>query len=154
MRQVRFGRWGLIAIMAVITACGSDSTGPEFQVIEEVEFAPELGIDLSEMTRTSSGVYYLDVEVGEGEPATDGTSMRVGYNGYLTTGVLFDSGTTAFVVGSGNLIAGFDEGVRGMRLGGRRRIIIPPELGYGDQSYDAVPAGSILIFDVEFISSH
>ena len=125
-------------------------TGP--QAIEEVEFAPSLGIDLAAMTRTPSGLYYEDIALGSGDPAAAGNEVEVAYTGWLTDGTSFDSGAFSFVLGAGQVVRGFDEGVTGMRVGGVRRIIIPPELGYGSQGRGAVPPDAIMIFRIELLS--
>ncbi len=125
-------------------------TGPE--TIEDAEFAASLGIDLANMTRTASGLYYEDIEVGTGEPAAAGDDVRVGYSGRLTDGTLFDSGQFPFRLGAGQVVPGFDEGVTGMRVDGIRLIIIPPALGYGSRGSGPVPANAILIFRITLLS--
>ncbi len=74
------------------------------------------------------------------------------YTGWLTDGTTFDSGAFSFVLGAGQVVRGFDEGVTGMRVGGVRRIIIPPALGYGSQGSGPVPPDSIMIFRIELRS--
>lgn len=125
-------------------------TGPES--IEQAQFAASLGINLANFTRTSSGLYYEDVALGSGEPAAAGQSVRVAYAGWLTNGTQFDSGEFAFLLGAGQVVPGFDEGVQGMRVGGIRRIIIPPELGYGNRGSGPVPPNAIMIFRIEVLS--
>ena len=120
--------------------------------IEEARFAASLGISLATFTRTSSGLYYEDVKPGTGEPAASGQSVRVAYAGWLTDGTQFDSGEFSFVLGTGEVVPGFDEGVQGMRVGGIRRIIIPPELGYGSRGSGPVPPNAIMIFRIEVLS--
>ena len=152
-RQSAHTSFAVVAGMALLVACGdSGVSAPEYQVIEDVQFASSLGIDLAQMTRTSSGLYYLDVVEGTGDPATAQNTVEVAYTGYLTSGSSFDSGTYPFTLGSGGVIPGFDEGVTGMKVGGQRRIIIPPALGYGAASVGSIPAGSVLIFDLELLS--
>ena len=125
-------------------------TGPE--TIEDAEFAASLGINLANMTKTATGLYYEDIEVGEGEPAVAGNDVRVGYSGRLSDGTLFDSGQFPFRLGAGQVVAGFDEGVTGMRVDGIRLIIIPPALGYGSRGSGPVPPNSILIFRSTLLS--
>jgi FKBP-type peptidyl-prolyl cis-trans isomerase len=136
-------------IVAVAAAACSESTEPaQFEVIEEVEFHVSLGVDLQAMTRTASGMYYQDLVVGDGALAEPGSEVSVYYVGRYRSGETFDSnvGRTAltFVVDEGGIIDGFNEGVRGMRVGGQRKIVIPPELAYGTPG----PRG-IMIFDIE-----
>ncbi len=125
-------------------------TGP--QAIEEAEFAPSLGINLANFTRTSSGLYYEDIAEGSGEPAAAGQEVEVAYAGWLTDGTQFDSGAFSFILGARRVVAGFDEGVTGMKVGGIRRIIIPPALGYGSQGSGPVPPNAIMIFRIEVLS--
>ena len=122
---------GLCAILVdfLVASCG-DPFAPE--VFEETDFAPSLGIDLSAMTRTASGLYIEEIELGTGETASAGHVATVTYTGLLSNAEPFDARTFSFTLDSGGVVAGFDEGVTGMRVGGTRRIVIPPELGYGD----------------------
>lgn len=143
----------LLALSLLAAAsCGDDPFAVDPQVIEEVEFAASLNIDLSAMTKLASGVYILDVEAGTGDPLEGGTNVTVGFTGRLTDGSVFDAGSFPFLLGGGQVIPGFDAGVMGMRVGGQRRIIIPPEQGYGAAGRPGIPGGAILIFDVEVLS--
>ena len=153
IRALLPGMAGLAGTILMLAVCGGDDmTGPEVEVIEEVEFAPSLGIDLTKMTRTASGLYYEDIEAGAGEPAGAGDHVLVGYAGRLSDGSLFDSGEFPFTLGAGQVVPGFDEGVIGMRVGGVRRILIPPALGYGSRGSGPVPPNAILIFRIELLS--
>ncbi len=131
-------------------ACGAESSGDPAQVT----YAPALGVDLTAMEQRPSGLYVLDQVVGTGVEVVTRRYVEVYYTGWLPDGYQFDSnaGTTSplkFTVGQGSVIAGFDEGMLGMRVGGKRRIIIPSKLGYGERSTAGIPANSVLIFDVE-----
>ncbi len=143
----------LLAVAALATfaaACNDDSFSP--QVIEETQFASSLDIDLANFTRTASGLYIEDVTVGSGDALVVGDTARVAYSGWLSDGILFDSGSFEFVVGVDPVIDGFEEGVLGMQLGGVRRLIIPSALAYGDQGSGPIPGGAILVFRVEVLS--
>ena len=141
---------GLVVVAASFMACGDDMTGP--QAIEDAEFASSLGINLANFTRTSSGLYYEDIAEGSGDPAAAGQEVEVSYAGWLTDGTEFDRGAFSFILGARQVVAGFDEGVTGMKVGGIRRIIIPPALGYGSQGSGPVPPNSIMIFRIEVLS--
>ena len=145
MRQISLSTKALaVAAVVGLSACGDNP----FQVIEELEFAASLGIDLASMEKLPSGVYLEDILVGDGFEVVDASVPTVFFEGWLADGTKFGEGSFAFVVGTGSVIAGFEQGVFGMKVGGVRRIIIPPQLGYGDQPQDAIPAGSVLIFQV------
>jgi FKBP-type peptidyl-prolyl cis-trans isomerase FkpA len=96
-----------------------------------------------------------DITIGTGTEVKDGMKVSVQYRGVLATGEEFDSSYSRnntpleFVVGGGQMIPGFDMGVRGMKVGGKRKITIPSNLGYGDRSVGKIPANSTLIFEVE-----
>jgi FKBP-type peptidyl-prolyl cis-trans isomerase len=106
---------------------------------------------------TASGLQYWDITVGTGTAASSGKTVKVHYTGWLTNGKKFDSsvdrGTPfSFKLGAGQVIKGWDEGVAGMKVGGKRQLRIPPDLGYGAQGAGGViPPNSILIFDVELL---
>lgn len=103
------------------------------------------------------GLQYIDVVAGSGDEARAGQNVSVHYTGWLTTGQKFDSSRDrgqpfTFRLGGGQVIQGWDEGVAGMRVGGQRRLIIPPNKGYGASGAGGViPPNATLIFDVELI---
>ena len=110
---------------------------------------------------TSVGVYtQTDLVVGTGATAAVGSIVTVSYTGWLYDtgrpngkGTQFDSGTLQpFVVGSANLIQGFQQGVVGMKVGGQRRLILPPELAYGSNAQNGIPANATLVFEITLIS--
>src|SRR3984893_1123339 len=109
--------------------------------------------------KTDSGLQYWDIRVGNGEVAKEGDRVRVHYTGWLTTGKKFDSSVDAgrpftFALGNGEVIRGWDEGVAGMKVGGKRQLRIPAELGYGENGTPdgTIPANATLIFDVQLLS--
>lgn len=139
----RFGAIAL-AVTLSVAACGDSS----FQVIEELDFAASLNVDLTAMEMLSSGVYIQDLEVGDGTEVISSSEVSLTYVGMLADGSQFGSGQFSFLMGRRQVIAGFEQGVLGMRENGTRRVIIPPDLGYGNQDQNAIPAGSVLIFDI------
>jgi FKBP-type peptidyl-prolyl cis-trans isomerase len=98
-----------------------------------------------------------DLILGTGAVAVVGDTVSVHYVGTLTNGTKFDSSYDrnqpySFRLGAGQVIAGFDQGVVGMRVGGKRRLTIPPNLGYGNQANQGIPANSTLIFEIDLVS--
>jgi FKBP-type peptidyl-prolyl cis-trans isomerase FkpA len=106
---------------------------------------------------TASGLQYWDIVVGTGATAVAGNTVKVHYTGFLTNGKKFDSSHDrdepfSFPLGAGQVIKGWDEGVAGMKVGGKRQLRIPPELGYGASGAGgAIPPNATLIFDVELL---
>jgi peptidylprolyl isomerase len=106
---------------------------------------------MSEIT-TPSGLKYVDVKVGEGATPKAGQNIKVKYAGTLENGQKFDSGTFDFNVGQGEVIKGWDEGLLTMKVGGMRKLIIPPDLGYGARGAgNVIPPNATLLFDVELL---
>ena len=109
--------------------------------------------------KTDSGLMYWDIRVGNGLVAKEGSHVRVHYTGWLTTGKKFDSSVDAgkpldFTIGNGEVIKGWEEGVAGMRVGGKRQLRIPPSLGYGANGTPdgTIPPNATLIFDVQLLA--
>jgi FKBP-type peptidyl-prolyl cis-trans isomerase FkpA len=106
---------------------------------------------------TPSGLKYQDLALGDGAVAESGKSVTVHYTGWLTDGTKFDSSVDrgqpfAFTLGAGQVIRGWDEGVRGMKVHGKRRLTIPSDLGYGQQgAAGVIPPNATLIFEVELL---
>ncbi len=120
-------------------------------------YAPALGIQLPAFYKTPNGVYYQDVTVGSGLVAAAGQEATVHYTGWLPNGSEFDSSRKggqpfSFVIDGGMVIRGWDEGVKGMKVGGRRKLVIPAALGYQEQGMPPdIPPNSTLVFDVELV---
>ena len=106
---------------------------------------------------TSSGLQYIDLKVGTGGTAQAGQTVTVHYTGWLENGKKFDSSVDrgqpfSFPLGAGRVIKGWDEGVQGMKVGGKRKLIIPSNLGYGARGAGGViPPNATLIFEVELL---
>ena len=141
-------RWLLIFIsLAVLgVACGSSSDSESEVIMEE------------ETITTPSGLQYRDLVVGTGEAASAGRTAVVHYTGWLLDGTKFDSSVDRgtpfeFPLGAGRVIKGWDEGVATMNVGGKRELIIPPDLAYGAQGAAGglIPANATLKFEVELL---
>jgi peptidylprolyl isomerase len=145
-----FARLGLVVLAAAaLTACLDTSpTTPQCQILT-VENVP------GDTITSETGLRYITFEEGEGDPIEGTQTATLHYVGFLPDGTLFDTsvnGPPATFNLSGNLIAGFVEGVTGMRVGEARRVIVPPNLAYGNQpAGPCVPANSTLIFDIFLI---
>ena len=151
-------------LAATLVACSDDlSMGPgehsEPEVIETTNFHASLEITLSEYTKTETGLYYKSIEDGKGTIlAAAGDTVSVYYGAWLSNGTALDPGEIIFIrgdgataaktlPGEGAVILGFDQGVEGMKLGGIRQIIVPPDLAYGNNWVGSViPPGSIMVF--------
>jgi len=111
-----------------------------------------------ETIETASGLGYVDLVEGTGASPKPGDSVRVHYTGWLKSGQKFDSSVDrgepfVFPIGRGQVIKGWDEGVAGMRVGGKRKLVIPAHLGYGDRGAgNVIPPGATLIFEVELLA--
>jgi FKBP-type peptidyl-prolyl cis-trans isomerase len=107
--------------------------------------------------KTSSGLAYKDLQKGNGTSAASGMTVKVHYTGWLKDGTKFDSSLDrnepfSFVLGKGEVILGWDQGVQSMKVGGKRRLIIPPKLGYGKNGAgNKIPPNAMLIFDIELL---
>jgi FKBP-type peptidyl-prolyl cis-trans isomerase len=108
-------------------------------------------------TKTASGLEYWDVKVGVGAVAQSGQHVKVDYTGWLTNGKKFDSSVGTgrpfeFMLGASQVIKGWDEGIAGMKVGGKRQLHIPPDLAYGAAGYPPlIPADATLVFDVRLL---
>ncbi|OYY92525.1 MAG: peptidylprolyl isomerase [Hydrogenophilales bacterium 28-61-23] len=109
-------------------------------------------------TTTASGLVIEEINLGEGDEARAGQMVSVHYTGWLTNGTKFDSSVDRnesfdFPLGRGHVIRGWDEGVAGMKVGGKRKLTIPPDLGYGARGAGGViPPNATLVFDVELLA--
>jgi peptidylprolyl isomerase len=115
------------------------------------------GANMDNFITTPSGLKILDEKLGQGNEVKSGDTVTVNYLGTLENGTKFDSSydrnapfTTQ--IGVGQVIKGWDEGIVGMKIGGKRKLIVPPALGYGSQGMGSIPPNSTLIFEVELVS--
>jgi peptidylprolyl isomerase len=139
----------LMTIAAISTAVPALAT--------EEKTKPEVKVAAAKQVTTASGLKYTDVKVGSGASPVKGKQVKVHYTGTLENGKKFDSSVDrkepfAFTIGVGQVIAGWDEGVMGMKVGGKRKLVIPSKIGYGERGAGGViPPNATLLFDVELL---
>ncbi len=135
----------IFSLCIILISCSSSSSSTKSETSNE----PKL-------IKTPSGLQYADIVVGTGAEAVPGKTVSVHYVGTLTDGKKFDSSRDRnepfeFTLGDGHVIKGWDEGVAGMRVGGTRKLIIPPDLAYGNRAVGSIPPNSTLVFEVELL---
>lgn len=156
MRRTHLFRALLALVIAgPLTGCLSSSvTDPiDLATVETTTFASSLNINQADTvwTRTASGLFYRVLTPAPTGAATVTTGQRatVKYTGWLSNGAQFESSTYAFTIGAGQAIPGWDIGIAGMKVGEKRRLLIPPALAYGAFGAGPIPPNSVLVFDVE-----
>ena len=141
----------LLVVAVSIPACAQKEAK---QPANEAKVAAALPANA---VKTSSGLAYVDMVVGSGLAPTAGKPVKVHYTGWLENGTKFDSSLDrgepfVFTIGAGQVIPGWDEGVMSMKAGGKRKLIVPPQLGYGAAGAGSViPPNAVLIFEVELL---
>jgi FKBP-type peptidyl-prolyl cis-trans isomerase len=142
---VRSSSVALLVAAAALVACGDDVDPQASECAVGERFVRESGLELT------------DLACGEGETAVGGSTVTVHYIGRLEDQEVFDSSRRGgepftFLLGAGRVIEGWEEGVRGMRPGGTRRLVVPPDVAYGEEGYAGViPPDATLIFDIELL---
>lgn len=144
-----------VAMTMAMSACTKKSEEPTSTSTQTTE-ATGTQTSQTAPTTTENKVEIEDVVVGKGAEATNGKSVTVHYTGTLKDGTKFDSSVDrkepfTFTLGAGQVIKGWEQGIQGMKVGGKRKLTIPPELAYGANAVGAIPANSTLIFDVELL---
>lgn len=152
-------RFSLLVTLLLLAGCAEPAPDqshlpPDRRVA--TRYAAELRIDLDSMELRPSGLRLRDLVPGDGIRADSGDVATVHYTGWLPSGVEFDTSREdgrpiEVALGYGRVIAGWDQGVVGMRVGGRRRLVVPPGLGYGAEGRGSIPGSSTLVFDVELV---
>lgn len=147
-----------VAAAAGLVACATSSSAtrattvapqPIAGDVERTTFDASLGVRLADMTRRASGLYVQDLEMGTGAVVTRGRTAVVRYAGWLPSGEQFDSGEISVTLGSRQTIPAWEEGLLGMRVGGRRRLVSPPNLAYGSRGAGKIPPNAVLVFEMQ-----
>lgn len=142
----------LLAAAVIIPACAQKETKPAGEAKPAGATATNAAV-----VKTPSGLSYVDIVAGNGPSPTPGKQVKVHYTGWLENGTKFDSSVDrsepfVFPIGAGQVIPGWDEGVMTMKVGGKRKLIVPPQLGYGAAGAGGViPPNATLIFEVELL---
>ncbi|MBP6822537.1 MAG: FKBP-type peptidyl-prolyl cis-trans isomerase [Acidobacteria bacterium] len=166
MRQSRFAlSFAILICLSVLVACNSKpevattkpspTTEPEATPVPSPTASPTPG----EMKTTPSGFQYQDTQIGVGPRPLLSQNVKIAYVGKFLDGHKFDGGLIDFTIGETNIIKGWNwgiggnskEGIEPMRVGGKRKIIVPPQLGYGDKPYSTIPGNSTLVFELELL---
>jgi len=139
------------------TTVASATTGGERTPTRPASSPTTGAIVLKNPTTTASGLQFEDTVVGTGASPRAGQQVTVHYTGTFVSGQKFDSSRDSgkpfsFIIGNGQVIKGWDEGVMTMKVGGKRNLLVPPALGYGTRDYGPIPGGSTLLFEVELLS--
>ncbi|MDP3403019.1 MAG: FKBP-type peptidyl-prolyl cis-trans isomerase [bacterium] len=163
---------GIAVALAVVVALGFLALGtPMFSSIvgptaersmslgtttNQTPSTPSMDLSLAPGEPLPTQLMIADIVVGTGAEATKGSTVTVNYTGALPDGTVFDSsvgrGPFTFGLGAGQVIRGWDEGVAGMKVGGKRRLVIPADMAYGNQAVgDVIPANATLLFEVELL---
>jgi FKBP-type peptidyl-prolyl cis-trans isomerase len=154
--RLAFMLGGTIAAMTVATPVSVPAQSSRIDApFDTMQFAAALEVDLPASKRVAKGLYARDVAIGDGRVAARGDELTVRYAGWLVDGTAFTTPSeppVAFKLGAGMVIAGWERGLSGMRVGGRRQLVIAPELGYGRKQSGPIPPNSVLVFDIELIS--
>jgi len=158
----------LFLLLTPVAACSRGDSGPSPAVQqaigtalavappEELNYHPDLMVEIPAMRRLPTGVLVQDLAPGEGDTLAVGNTVTVRYIGWLPDGTRFDGNEDGepirFRVGVGMVIPGWDDGLIGMRAGGKRKLVIPPDQGYGADGSGPIPPNATLVFDVEVLS--
>ena len=136
----------LLFLGMLLVNCTKDETSNDLEIQEYLEQ------NNLAATKTSSGLYYIIEREGTGVKPTSNNSVRVAYKGYFTNKSVFDQSTAAGISFPLNgVIKGWTEGITYFKVGGAGKLLIPASLGYGNSSYNGIPGGSVLIFDIELL---
>ena len=166
MRQNRLAlSYAFLICLFTLTACTSSTEvattkpTPTPEPVATPVATPAASPVPGEMKTTPSGLQYQDLEIGVGPRPLLGQNVRMAYVGKFLDGHKFDGGQTDFTIGETGIIKGWNlgvggsskEGIDAMRVGGKRKIVIPPQLGYGDKPHSTIPANSTLVFELELL---
>lgn len=142
--------------LLLLSSFNKDKSAQTNSAQEEAKKNIEAQLQQQQAAQAGGTLEKTDLTVGTGAEAVTGKNVTVHYTGTLTNGTKFDSSLDrgepfSFVVGEGRVIQGWEQGVQGMKVGGKRKLVIPPELGYKDQAAGSIPPNSTLVFEIELL---
>jgi FKBP-type peptidyl-prolyl cis-trans isomerase FkpA len=151
-------RFLYLMILLIATGCSAGAGSSVALGPESITFAPALQVDLGTMERTSGGVYYRDLVVGQGPSVRRGTRVSVHFAGFLPDGTQVDAvappaAPVEFTLGETGMIRGWQSGIIGMRAGGQRQLVVPSSLAYGGRQVGRVPPNSTLVFVIKLVTA-
>ena len=160
-------------LMALLTGCGERGRGtlenlrkavdppelPADTVPEALDYAADLQVDISAMAKLPEGVLYQDLPpndslvamAADSIPVAAGDSVALKLRGWLPNGIPVDSSAVQVRIGAGDLLAGIDAALPGMKPGGRRKLVLSPGLAFGEEGRDLVPPNAVVVYDVELV---
>lgn len=147
----------LLAATLLFAACSAPTSDVELSNLQpQRQTQKETIMALENLPTAITELKTEDIVVGTGDVASEGAEVTVHYTGYLLDGTMFQSSKDSgrpftFILGLGEVIPGWEVGVQGMKVGGTRRLYLPPEMAYGPRAVGNIPANSALIFDVELL---
>ncbi len=158
MKKLRFIPVSLAVVSLLVGASSAFAWPHKDESKKSTQEVYPLGPDADGFYTSSTGLKFKDIIKGDGPRPRAGQTVVVHYTGWLTNGQKFDSSVDRgepfeFVLGNGSVIKGWDEGVKGMHIGGQRRLLIPPQLGYGAKGAgDSIPPNAKLLFEVQLLA--
>jgi peptidylprolyl isomerase len=150
----------LVALLLAVLAAQASAQELRLKPISplaSMQLSPALGIPEDSLRLVGRGVYVREVHLGNGETVRPDSDISVHFVGMLTTGQRFTATSDKpyrFRMGTETVIAGWEDGLVGMRVGGRRQLVIPPFLAYGPEAFGRIPADAILVFDITLVDLH
>jgi hypothetical protein len=140
-------------VLQSVRAAFSPQSPPPDTIPEMLDYSPDLQVNIADMARLPEGVLWRELTPGDSAlgVAMTGDSVEITYLGWLPSGLLVDSGFAGVRVGAGSVLAGIDLGIPGMQPGGRRKLVLPPGLGYGAEGIGEIPPLAVLVYDLELV---
>lgn len=156
-------RFGVLLLAGLLVAGCSGSRSSKAEPTGDVTSTPDAAVTTgapgtSKIHRLASGLVYQDLVIGNGKMADPGLAVSVHYTGWLADGTQFQTSVgdqpLQFVLGSGRVIQGWEQGIKGMRVGGKRKLTVPPDMAYGAEGFGGgvIPPNATLTFEVELVS--